>query len=196
MEIKVITDISTEPVLLAAAKNHMKATYGTDTTEDALINSMITAARELIEKRANRTLAEKTIELLFRNDEITGRKVRLPYGPHGDITFVKRVDQEGTETSLTLNSGYYKRGNQFLELEFRSLLANPFQESAGLTYDYKIRLAAGYGITDTTEDLPEGYKIAILKQVAEWYVNREDWVPELSSEVARIVDKLSSNTWL
>ena len=118
MEIKVTSDISTEPVLLAAAKNHMKASYGTDTTEDALINSMITAARELIEKEADITMAQKTLEIFFHGDEIRGKRVKLPAGPHGTITSVARIDDNGDSTTLTENTDYYEHGNQFKELRF------------------------------------------------------------------------------
>jgi len=196
VEIKVITDIETEPVTTAIAKNHLKASYGTDTTEDALIASMVKAARQLIEEHCDRSLGEKTIDIFFHSDEIQAKRVRLPGGPHGDFTHVKSIDQEGTETTLTLNTDYYKRGLQFKELEFLSASVNPWSEGDSLSDDYVIRLVAGYGISETTETLPEGYKQAILKQVAEWYVNREDYVPVLSSGVKRILNQLTGNCYL
>jgi len=196
VEIKVITDLSSEPVTTAIAKNYVKASYGTDAVEEALIASMVKAARQLIEEEADRSLGEKTIDIFFHADEIQAKRVRLPAGPHGDFTHVKSINQEGTETTLTLNTDYYKRGLQFKELEFLSASVNPWSEGDSVSDDYVVRLVAGYGISETTEDLPEGFKQAILKQVAEWYVNREDYVPVLSSGVKRILKQLSGNSYL
>ena len=191
MEVKVTTDLSSEPIALAVAKNKIQATYGTDATEDAEINSLIKAARQMIEKYCNLSLGEKTIEILYHRDEVHDKRVKLPYGPHGDISEVVSIDQEGTETELELNSGYFKRGNQFKELEFKSMLANPFHESSGLTYDYKVTLSVGYGISETTEDLPEVFKQAIGLQVAKWYHHQFDG--QLWEEVKKLINAYSRN---
>ena len=186
MEIKVHTDLSSEPVTLAVVKNRLKATYGTDATEDAEITSMIKAAREMIERYCDLSLGEKTIEVFFHSDEIAAKRARLPAGPHGTIEYVKRVNQQGTATTLTLNSDYYKRGLDFYELEFLSASVNPWSEDSALADDYKVKLTAGYGIADETDDLPEVFKQAIELQVLRWYHFQTD-LGELWPEVRKLI---------
>jgi len=194
VEIKVITDLSSEPVTLAQAKNKIKATYGTDATEDAEITEMIKAARQLIEEYADLSLGKKTIDIFFHADEIAAKRVRLPAGPHGDITHVKRVDQEGTETTLTLNTDYYKRGLEFKELEFLSASINPWSDEDSLSDDYVIRIAAGYGIDDETDTLPAVFNQAIKLQVTQWYHHNYDGA--LWPEVKKLVNSKKIKSWL
>lgn len=196
MEIKVITDISTEPVTLAVVKNRIKAKYGTDAKEDDEISSMITAARSLIENYCDRTLAQKTIEIFYHADEVMAKRVRLPAGPHKSIAdgYPVRINQSGTETALTLNSDYYKRGNQFWELEFLTSTVNPWSYGGITDDDYEIRLTAGYGITNYTEDLPAGFSEAIKKQVLMWYHNQFDG--ELDKNIMKELEILTGNIWL
>lgn len=195
MEVKVITDLSSELVTLAVAKDRIGATYGTDAAKDAQINSMIKAARELMEQFCNLSLGSKVIEIFFHADEIMRQKIVLPYGPHSAMTtdYPKRVNQEGTGTSLTLNTDYYKRGNQFWELEFLSSSVNPWSEGGFLDDDYIVRLTAGYG-ADNCEDLPEAFEQAIQLQVLRWYRNEFDGI--LSSDTKKVIAGYSRNTWL
>jgi len=195
VEIKVITDLSAEPVLLAEAKDFVDATYGTDTTKDARIESMIIAARELMERYCNLSLGSKVIEIFYHADEVMAKRVKLPYGPHSAMTdeYPKRVNQQGTATSLTLNTGYYKRGNQFWELEFLSSSVNPWSEGDVTADDYLIRMTAGYGATNC-EALPEAFVQAIKLQVLRWYRHEYDGV--LWPEVKRIIAAYSKNLWL
>ena len=195
MEVKTTTDLVTEPVTLAIAKNNIKATYGTDATEDALINSMIKAARQFCEKYTNKSLGSKTLDIFFHGDEIINNQVELPYGPHSSITGVWRINQQGTPTTLVLNTSYFSRGQSFIELEFLSKSVNPWQDNSILVDDIKVTLVAGYGAVGN-EALPEIFVQAINKQVAEWYLNREDYVPALSSNVKRLLDTETLNLGL
>jgi len=192
MEVKTVTDLSAEPVLLAVAKNHIKATYGTDATEDTLINRQIKAARILCEKYCNRSLGAKTLQIFFHGDEVIGNRVKLPYGPHGTISEVVKVNYQGTETALVLNTGYYSYGAEFKELSFLSASVNPWADGAILRDDYKVTLAAGYGTTGL-EALPGIYLEAICKLVGEWYLSREDYMPVMTSEVKRLLSVVSGN---
>lgn len=193
MEIKVITDLTAEPVLKADMKNRLKATYGTDTTEDAEIESQIKAARQLIERHCGLSLGTKTIEIFYHADEVLAKRVRLPYGPHDEMTSVKRLDQEGDETAMTLNTDYYKRGTQFWELEFLTSTVNPWSEGSVTDDDYKIRLTVGYG-GENTETLPEVFEQAIKAQVLRWY--RHEYDGQLSQEVKRMLSAYTMNVWI
>ena len=196
MELRTITDLSSEPVTLAVVKNRIKAKYGTDATEDAEINSMIKAARQMIELYCDLSLGSKVIEIFYHADEVSAKRVRLPAGPHSVMTSVKRINQEGTETALTLNTDYYKRGTLFWELEFLTSTVNPWSEGAVTADDYKIRLTAGYGITgdNATETIPEAIKQAIELQVLLWYHFNFDG--QIYSEVKKMLKRYSQNTYL
>jgi len=199
MEIRVISDLASEPITTNVMKNRLKAKYGTDTTEDAEIASMIKSARQLIETYCNVSLGSKVIEIFVHADEIKSRRIRLPYGPHSVMTadYPVSVDQDGTETALTLNTDYYKRGNLFWELEFLLATVNPWNEDSLTANDYKIRLTAGYGITGTyaTETIPNEYIEAIKIQVQQWYHNQYDW-GLLSGAVKNLLKNINRNTWL
>jgi hypothetical protein len=198
MEVRTITDISTEPVTLAVMKNRIKAKYGTDATEDNEITSMIKTARQLIEVFCNISAASKVIEIFYHADEVVAKRVRLPRGPHSVMTsgYPLRINQQGNTTAMTLNTDYYKRGNMFWELEFLTSTINPWSEGDVTDDDYKIRLTAGYGITgdNATETLPQGFVEAIKLQVLQWYHNRFDG--ELSGAVMDVLKHLTKNTYL
>lgn len=191
--------MTAEPVTTAVMKNRLKAKYGTDAVEDAEILSMIKAARQLIETYCGVSLGSKVIELFYHSDEVIARRIRLPYGPHSVMTsgYPVRVNQEGTETALTLNSDYYVRGKTFWELEFLTATVNPWTDGAVTDDDYKIRITAGYGITGTnaTETIPEVYTQAIKAQVQQWYHNQYDY-GLLSSAIKFMLNSMSKNTWL
>ena len=198
MEIRTITDMTSEPVTLAVVKNRIKAKYGTDTVEDAEINSMIKAARQMIEVYCDLSLGSKVIEIFYHADEVAAKRVRLPAGPHSVMTanYPVRINQEGTETALTLNTDYYKRGTLFWELEFLTATINPWSEGDMTDDDYKIRLTAGYGITgdNATETIPEGIKQALELQVLLWYHFNFDG--QIGDEVKRMLNRFSRNTYL
>jgi len=149
----------------------------------------------MCERYTGKSFGEKTINVFFHADEIINDKVELPYGPHKSITSVSSINQEGTVTALTLNTDYYSRGLQYLELEFLSDTMSPWQEGSILADDYKVIMVAGYGASGL-EALPEIGVMAINKAVAEWYLNREDYVPELSSNVKRLLDTMTLNVGL
>ena len=195
MEIKVITDITTEPVTLAQARQWVNFDDTSD-DEDARITSLVTSARELIEKECNVTMAQKVLQAYYHKDEIDqDRRFPLPYGPHKSIDEFVKVDIEGNETTLVENTGYYKQGNQFFEIS----LATRVSTWGGVETinDYKIQYTAGYGISDYTEDLPDVFKTAILEQVLLWY--RRDYSnPQgmLSNIIREMVLPFSKNPWI
>jgi len=194
MNVKVTTDVTSEPILLKDVKNYIKESYGTDALEDALLDILISSAREAAERYCNRSLAAKTIQVFWFADEINDMRLILPYGPHGTITSVYSVDQDGTETALTLNTGYHVRGVDMKEIEI-SQLSTVSSDGGSLDLDYKVTVPVGYGNTGL-ETLPSFYKVALLKTVAEWYLNREDLTMNLSSSVMSILNQGRSKSYL
>ena len=162
---RVITDIVTEPVSVAEAKLYCKVQ---DTADDALFPVLITSARRMLEKYTMTSFAEKTLHATWVEVPRTNY-VELPYGPIISIDKMYRIDHEGTEEELTLNSDYYVMGDQDAIVKITTYW------SSGKVYVNSIRAEykAGYG-NAATEDLPGDLILAILKQVATDYELREN----------------------
>lgn len=167
LQTRIITDIVIEPVSVAEAKLYCKVQ---DTADDTLFSTLITSARRMLEKYTSCSFAEKTIHATWV--EVPKQNyVELPYGPIIAIDKIYRIDHEGTEEELTLNSDYFVMGDQDAIIKITSYW------SSGMVYVNSIRVEykAGYG-NAATEDLPEELKLAILKQVATDYELRENIV--------------------
>lgn len=71
-----VTEVNySEPLTLAEAKQYIRVTHD---SEDALISSMISAARKTIEDAAGISILTKTVKVWFSNK---GGSFNLPFGP-------------------------------------------------------------------------------------------------------------------
>ena len=159
MQIRIKTDIVSEPITLDDARQFIKFDE-TDTDEDGLILNMIKAARTYIEKHAGIAMAKKVLQVLFDYDE----DFILPVVPIVSVDKVETIDIEGEATELTLNTDYYTTGLNEKEIIYPCSSA----------YQLKVEYTAGYGETET-EVLPADLRHAVLTQVAQWYDNRDDF---------------------
>ncbi len=159
-----IKDITTEsglpeePVTLQEMKDYLRLEGFVDeeesTTEslsdfafdDTLINTMISAARQKIEKYCGVSVVFHTWKVLLTNN---AGDIELPYGPVQ--TFTSLTDKNGTAYG---ESVIVTRGFDFLHLE------EPMSDKMTAIYD------AGY------EDCPDEIRLGIMQQVADWYENR------------------------
>jgi uncharacterized phiE125 gp8 family phage protein len=183
MNVRIATDLVTEPVTLTEAKLFCKVT---GTEEDDLFDILITAARRALEKYTSSSFAEKTIHATWtRHPEDS--MYELPYGPIISVDAVYVIDEEGTEEALTLNSDYYVHGDQDLKVQVYS------SWSTGVTSPSAVRIeyTAGYGDA-TTETLPAELKLAILKQIATDYEMRENIVPGSVTVLDNMARKLAA----
>ena len=196
MQVKIIADVSTEPLTEAVIKNYIKYDES-DATEVALINNMAKAAREACERYTDLAFAQKTIEVHFENSEVKmtdSNRIVLPFAPHSSITYVKTVDYEGTETELTLNTSYYKFGLTRYELQIQNIVATVGMITT--ESDVKVKYVCGYGASEC-ESIPQGLIIAMAKQVADWYENREAYaMSSLTNEVKQILNRYTVNVYI
>ena len=106
-------------------------------------------------------------------------------------TSAKKVEYDGTETTLTLNTEYRKRGNLFWELIIYPTITPSFyrdrEDISAEEYQstYIFEYTAGYG--DSTETLPPVIKIALLKQILIWYNNRENHAAILDNGIKEML---------
>lgn len=196
------TDIETEPVLINEAKNHILLETGM-TAQDSEITDLITIARQKCEEYKSIAVAEKTIVFSFTPDDLEDGEIDIPVYPVIKVDELITIDVEGTESDpLELNANYYVFGQQR-----KSISINKTWFTVGVGQSdigqYKATIKVGYGNTSPdageqqTEVLPKGFKLAVFKLVAQWYLNREDGVYVMTSEVKEILDGLFGlNTWL
>lgn len=180
IDVKITTDAATEPITLSEAKAYLRVDTS---TEDALITDCITAARKYVEKYTGKSFTAKTLSVVFgdlwKADEI----LELPYPPIASITSVHEVDEEGTETELTLNVDYYKRGQNNIEI------TGVFDKA----YQYK----AIY--TTSASEADDLIKFAMLKLVADYYENRQNEKEEGSFKITydtlNLLSSYRKNVW-
>lgn len=141
-----------EPVTLTEAKNFCKIDISTD---DDLINVLITAARQMCEAYTGVGFIQHNAVAVLNN---SNGDIYIPYGPMIAINSV--VNDQGT--TLVLDTDYTIGGNEFKRLR------TPHDNN--ITIDY----TTGY----TT--LPEALKTALLNQVYYLYDNREVGTDDIS----------------
>lgn len=163
LEVKVTTDLSTEPVSVAEFKTYARFTLS---DEDALIGELITSARLRLEAFTGRSFGEKTIEAYWQT---FSKEVELPYPPIGTITSVTTV-HKGTDTALTSGEDYYTTG---LDLKILNLVNVHTWKWGPNKTSLKVVFTAGY----TT--LPKALKEAILKETNTAWLNRENFVSDV-----------------
>lgn len=82
-----------EPITLEEAKLHLKVTHS---TEDALIQSLLTASRQYVEKLTSRAIVNTTFVWNVDRFPSTGVMI-LPRSEVLDVTSVKYYDSNGTQ---------------------------------------------------------------------------------------------------
>lgn len=153
----------TEPVTLAEAKLHLRVDSN---DEDAMVTSLIAAARDMAETYSRRSLVTRTYDFVM--DEWWDNGVLwLPMPPVQSVTSVTYVDKDGVTHTLP-NTSYYLdtamgRLCMVYDASFPSTTLRP---TAAIT----VRYVAGYGAANA---VPDAYKAAIKLIVGHWYSNRE-----------------------
>ncbi|WP_172122759.1 head-tail connector protein [Devosia sp. 919] len=150
-----------EPVSLAEAKAFLRVDDG---AEDALITTLIGAARVHLEGVTGRALLAQTWRIVL-DDWPTTRCVRLPVTPFISLLDINAVDDAGGLHPIALA--------QFLSEPDRLLLPATvsgmprLREQQGLEIDY----VAGFGTEP--EDVPADIRQALLVLVAHWFEHRD-----------------------
>ena len=99
MKHKVVTPVASEPVTLAEARLQSKVDSD-DTSHDALVGALITAAREFAEHYTGRALATQTLEGAL--DAFPAEDfIDLPMPPVASVTSVLYTDTAGDEQTLS-----------------------------------------------------------------------------------------------
>lgn len=172
MEVKVITDVTTEPIPLSEIKQFCQIDADNSITDYAL-NIIAGGAREKLEKELNLSFATKVLMVQFN-----GYPIDLPYGPIQSIDSVHPHDDD------TIDTVYYESG-----LDFKSMYVQGYDDCViiypvtytGELQPFNVTYTAGY-LT-----LPKALKQALLLQIDYDYKNQgmpQDDISSLALEKA------------
>jgi uncharacterized phiE125 gp8 family phage protein len=152
-----------EPVSLADAKAFLRLD---DSAEDALVTTLITAARLHVEGTTARAMIAQSWRLV-RDAWPLDREVRLPVGPLLTLSAMTAFDEEGEPTELELAQFEIEAATPRLLLPPEIEGMPQLRERQGIEIDY----VAGYGAD--AGDVPADLKHALLVLVAYWFENRD-----------------------
>lgn len=172
---KLITAPTVEPLTLAEAKAHMRVTIS---AEDALITSLIVAARDLCERETGRALLAQTWEL-----SLDGFTDTMPLGraPVQSIISVEYTDANGAEQTLASTEYVLDNASNYCARVVIAANKTWPNVQSGSINNVRIRYVAGY--TDAAA-VPQALKQWMLLQISHWYRNRE------SVNIGNITSKL------
>lgn len=161
MNFKVITPVATEPVVLSEARLQCKVDAD-DTSHDALLTSLCTAAREFAEHYTGRALAQQTLEAALDRFPCE-RYIDLPMPPVATITSIKYDDAEGVEQTLSTADYSLSAYDDSRRINLAPAADWPCTE-ADAADPVRIRFVTGYGV-EGGPALPKAAKAAMLLHV-------------------------------
>jgi uncharacterized phiE125 gp8 family phage protein len=169
MSLKIITGPASEPITLAEAKAHLRIT---DSAEDALIGSLIVAARALCENETGRALLPQTWQKAYDNFPDA---IELPVLPVISVAALKYTDTDGAEQ--TLSSASYALDNASNDRSAWLVPAIGYQWPDTYQGINGVRVEFMSGYADAGS-VPAPLKQWMLMQIGHWHKNREsiaDW---------------------
>lgn len=162
-----VTPPATEPITLADAKLHLRED---NAGQDALITTLITAAREYVEQRTTRALVTQTWDVYYGKFPRDG-VMFLPKAPLASVTTVKYRD--GSNVEQTLAATDYDTDTSALPGRV-SLVANRTWPTTYVRPQaVTVRIVAGYGAASA---VPAPLVAAMKLALGHWYANRESVV--------------------
>jgi uncharacterized phiE125 gp8 family phage protein len=158
-------DPAEEPVSLVEAKTHLRVDH---VDEDALIGSLIVAARQHVEERSGRALTTQT--WVYRADAFpwAADAIRLPRPPLRSVTSIEYVGGDGA--TVTWGAANYRVDHASEPARISPAHGASWPTPQEVTNAVTITYTAGYG---TAVDVPEAIRQAMLLLIGHWYANRE-----------------------
>lgn len=156
---------SEEPITLTEAKLQARVEISTD---DTLITALITAARELIEEHAWRSLITQRWDL-YLDDWPASDTILLPRPPLRSIVTFEYTDDAGAATAIPADDYIVDAVSEPGRLRLKSTADWPTATLRELNAIH-IRFESGYGAAAA---VPTRYKQALKLLVGHWYENRE-----------------------
>lgn len=161
----VTADATAEPVTVAELRTWLRLD---DTSQDTMLNGMISAARIIVEQQTHRSLVQRTLKQSLSDFPDNGC-IELLFPPLASVTSVAYWDTDGTEQ--TIDSSNYivdtnKRVGMIQEADGYTWPI-PYERSDAVNVTY----VAGYS-ADASE-VPEAAKILVKMLAADMYEHSE-----------------------
>lgn len=160
---------SFEPVTLDEAKIHLRVEL-TDTEEDTLIESLITAARKRFENDTNRQLYQATINQYFDKWPDSGI-IYFPRYPVTAVTSLSYFDTDGTLQTWAADNYNVDMVSQPGRIQRKNGVSFPSLDKR--INAVNISLSAGHA---TQSSISRLHKQAILLLIGHWFENRQNVV--------------------
>ena len=159
---KLVTGPASEPITLAEAKLYLRVD---DSTEDALITAIITAARRKFENDTYHYLMPQTWELYLNQNEINAEQISINKSDITAISSVKYYDQSNTQQ--TLSTSDYQTAIQGRPYSIQlTTVPQVYNRLEAMV----IRFTLGY---TNAAAVPEDIKTAIKTLIGTLYENRQ-----------------------
>ena len=163
--IKQTTLPATEPIDRTTAKAHIRVDI---TDDDTLIDALIIAARDLVERAIERQLITAT--WVYKMDSFPGSAgtIRLPYPPLIAVSTITYVDEAGV--TQTLDSSTYTVDNYSEPGRIVPAFDVSWPPTRRQINAVTVTFTAGYGAATA---VPQPIKQAMLMLIGNWYESRE-----------------------
>jgi len=162
---KLVTAPAVEPVTLTEAKAHLRVDV---TDDDTLISSLITSARQYIERAIRRALITQTWRASIDEFPATG-EIILPKPPLQSVTSIQYTDINDSTSTVSSSTYTVDTDSEPGRIVLKYGQTWP-SSSLAVTNPIQITFVAGYGLA---AGVPAHFKQAILLLVGHWYENRE-----------------------
>ena len=172
-----------EPVSLEEAKLHLRVSHS---TEDALISSLITAARQYVEGLTSRAIVNTTFVWSVDRFPSTGVMV-LPRSSVISVTSVKYYDDNGVQQTWDSSLYEVKAGDGGYIFPSPPNDWPSIQDRPGAV---EVEYVAGY-----SDGVPESLRSAILLYLGFLYANRESHGERQQFENPAFNALVGSNRW-
>jgi uncharacterized phiE125 gp8 family phage protein len=179
MPLQLITPPVVEPVTLADARLHLKVDTSDD---DALITSLVTAARARAEWHTGRALNTQGWILWLDCWPQCG-VIEIPLPPLQSVASVTVYAPDGSATVLDPATYQVDATSAPARLALKSSVLPP-RNLRGIN-SVAIAFTAGYG--NDSDDVPAGFRAAILELIAFLYEHRGEAPAELPADILALL---------
>ncbi len=165
-----------EPVSLSEQKDWLKIDGN---AEDAVLTSLIAAARAHVELATRRCLMAQTWRVVLDHWPMSG-VVRLPISPVMSVDKISVVGQSG-ETILA--TSLYALVDAQIDPTLVPALRPPSPDLP----DGRIQIDVVCGYGANPSDVPDALRLAIKQLVADWYVHRGDGDQNPGADISTLI---------
>jgi uncharacterized phiE125 gp8 family phage protein len=186
--LSLVTAPVAEPITTAVAKLHCRVDHSTD---DALIDTLCGAARDVFETGTRRKCITQTWDMKLDRFPCWDEPIVLPFAPVASVTSVTYVDTNGD--TQTWSSSYYTTDLPTGPQAMLGRIVPAYQQDYPQTRDVinavTVRFVVGYGSAGTS--VPAGMLAGMKLLIGHWYENRQSVITgTIATEIPQAVETL------